>query len=429
MKNPNRARFPLAHTKLAYPWLSPHYNGGAMTSTATAASPPPDPNTWPRRLVTLGLLTAIVGSSAPIPLYPIFRQTLQLDASTMTLIFVAYIVGVLAALLSMGQVMARLANPYRLLAPALVTVALGALLMASANSLAWLVLGRLLAGLGTGAVTVAANSALVELTPGNPRRAALLSSLSFGAGSALGPILTGVLLQLQLWPLVLPFVAIATSASLALITAIQRWNSHQQLAVPGTPPPADAVAAGPVPWGGFFICAASIFSAWSLGSMNMALGPFFGQTLFNHDNFALSGYLVSAYLITTTLSQWLQRHRPMRSSFVQNCLLALFALALLALAVWQQWLWLALPALLLAGLGHGAAFGAGAGLLNQIAPPNHRASMVSWFYTAGYLASLWPLGVGFIIDHTTPATGLFSYLAATAVLLILILLGVRRGLR
>lgn len=394
--------------------------------------PPPavsDPLAWPRRLVTLGLLTAIVGSSAPIPLYPIFRDTLALDASTMTLIFVAYIVGVLAALLGLGQVMARLANPYRLLAPALVTVAIGALCMASANSLSWLLLGRLLAGLGTGGVTVAANAALLELTPGNPRRAALLSSLSFGAGSALGPILTGILLQLALWPLVMPFLAIAASALLALVAALQRWNSHRRPPGQATPAPAATLAPGPIPWTGFLICAASIFSAWSMGSMNMALGPYFGQALFGYDNYALSGYVVSGYLITTTLSQWLQRHRPMRESFVQNCLLALLGLALLAVAVRLQWLALALPALLLAGLGHGAAFGAGAGLLNQIAPPNHRARLVSWFYTAGYLASLGPLAVGVIIDHSNPATGLYSYLAATAVLLLLILAGLRRGLR
>lgn len=397
------------------------------TDTVSLASAH-DPHAWSRRLVTLGLLTAIVGSSAPIPLYPIFREHLHLDASTMTLIFVAYIFGVLFALLTMGQIMARLANPYRLMAPALVSVALGALLMTHADSLGILVAGRLLSGLGTGAVTVAANTALIELTGGNPRRAALLSSLSFGSGSAFGPILTGLLLQLDLLPTILPFAMIALSAMLSLTAAVRRWNSHRGNKTIATgPTDSQLPPPGPIPWAGFLLCAASIFTGWSMGSMNMALGPFFGQTLFGYNNFALSGYAVSAYLIATTSSQWLQRHRPLRISLMQNCLVALAGILLLATAVHLKWIWLALPALVVCGLGYGASFGAGAGLLNQIAPPNHRTRMVSWFYTAGYLASLGPLAIGFVIDHSTPLTGFHTYLAVTATLLVVMLIGVRRA--
>src|SRR5690606_5581345 len=118
-----------------------------------------------RRLVALGLTSAVVGSSTPIPLYPIYRAELGLDTFTMTLIFVVYVVAVLGALLSSGKALARFDTPHRLLAPALLIVAAGALIMSQAHSLAWLLAGRILAGLGTGCATVAANAALVELAP------------------------------------------------------------------------------------------------------------------------------------------------------------------------------------------------------------------------------------------------------------------------
>lgn len=392
-------------------------------------SPPADsadPHAWPRRLTTLGLLTAIVGSSAPIPLYPIFRQNLGLDASTMTLIFVLYVFGALLALLSMGQLLARLANPYRLLVPGLSLVAIAALLMAQANSLPLLLTGRFLAGLGTGAVTVAANAALVELSPhGNTRHAALLSSLSFGSGSSLGPILTGVALQLSLWPMVLPFVIIATSACLALVTAASRWNSHRR---PSTKPTAAPSVSSPaaIPWTGFFLCAACIVASWSMGSTAMALGPFFGDTIFGNPDYAISGYVVSAYLVVTVISQLLHRRQSLRVAFTQGCVMAIAGLLCLGVAAHAGWGWLAIASLLVVAAGHGASFGASAGLLNQIAPPQHRARLVSWFYTAGYLANLIPLGVGVLVDHTGSLVALSGYLTGTALLFLTIGILVRR---
>ncbi len=385
-----------------------------------------DPDAWPRRLITLGLLTAIVGSSAPIPLYPIFRQMLELNASTMTLIFVVYVFGALLALLSMGQLLAKLANPYRLLVPGLAMVAVAALLMAQAESLRLLLAGRFLAGLGTGAVTVAANVVLVELSPqGNARHAALLSSLSFGAGSSLGPILTGIALQLSLWPMVLPFVVIAASALLSLTVAARRWNSHRRAA--GEAPAATAPApAAPIPWAGFFTCAACIVASWSMGSTSMALGPFFGDTIFGNPDYATSGYVVSAYLVVTAISQWLHRRKVLRVAFTQGCVLAIAGLVGLGLAAHAGWGWLAIACMLVTAVGHGASFGAAAGLLNQISPPQHRSRLVSWFYTAGYLASLVPLGVGALVDRISSLPALTIYVIVIASLFFVIGILVRR---
>src|SRR5690606_38002531 len=113
-----------------------------------------------------------------------------------------------------------------LLAPSLALVALAAVVFAQAETLTGLLLGRFLAGVGTGGVTIAANAALIELAPQRSARyAAMVSSLSFGAGAALGPIATGVALQLNAWPTVLPFLLIAVSALVSFTVPVRRWNT------------------------------------------------------------------------------------------------------------------------------------------------------------------------------------------------------------
>jgi MFS family permease len=56
-------------------------------------------------------------------------------------------------------------------------------------------------------VSGAATAALAELHPrGARRQAALIASVATAGGTALGPLLAGILAQYEPWPAVLPFV-------------------------------------------------------------------------------------------------------------------------------------------------------------------------------------------------------------------------------
>src|SRR5690606_25901526 len=117
------------------------------------------------------------------------------------------------------------------------------------------------------------------------RYAALLSTLSFGAGSAIGPFLSGAALQLDLWPTVLPFILIAIMAVVSALSSMQYLRSS----TPGgmghdsadsdireaTPPPGVAS----VQWLPFALCAGTVLATWAFGSTLMALGPYFGHVL------------------------------------------------------------------------------------------------------------------------------------------------------
>lgn len=354
-------------------------------------------------MVALGLSTALVGSSAPVPLYPLYRLSLGLDAFTMTVIFVVYVVAVLTALLIAGRLAPRLGNPHRLMVPAMGLVIAGALLMALFPSLPGLLSGRILAGLGTGMATVAANAALVELSPQrNVRHAALISTLSFGAGSAFGPILTGAMLQLELWPSVLPFLLVALTALAALIASARQMR--ETIPASGAAPvqQADAGTSVRLPdriqWSAFALCAGTTLLTWSLGSSIMALGPYVGHQLLNISDFAIGGYASALFTLSGTTSQWLHRRTVPRPAFVRGSILISVGMATLCAAFLFTSPLTAAASLLLISIGYGGAFGAAAVLVNQLSPAAQRPRLVSWFYVAGYVGNLVPMLLGALTD-------------------------------
>ncbi|CNH79211.1 Major Facilitator Superfamily [Yersinia pekkanenii] len=102
--------------------------------------------------------------------------------------------------------------------PALGAVLGGALLFAIAGSFSLMFMARLLAGIGTGALTGAANLALIRFCPPDGgKRAALIATLSFTVGLALGPVFSSLSLQANFHPTVVPFVLIIVMAFAAAV--------------------------------------------------------------------------------------------------------------------------------------------------------------------------------------------------------------------
>ncbi|MBU4610394.1 MFS transporter [Achromobacter sp. GG226] len=394
-------------------------------------SPVPDPHRRLRRFIACGLTTAVVGSSTPIPLYPIYRAELGLDALTMTMIFVVYVAAVLCALLVAPAILARLRNPYRLLVPGLGIVTLGALTLAQADSLAGLLAGRIIAGIGTGCVTSSVNMAMVDLSPGRDvRHAAMVSTLSFGAGSALGPALSGGILQLGIWPLVTPFVLVSIAALVTAVPAARRWHDTATATAPVAGQPATPrPARDPIPWAAFGLCSALIILSWGLGSILMALGPFFGDRLLGVSDYALTGYAVALFTLTGTTSQWLHRRAHLRRGLVRGAIIVAVGLSLAFTGLLLGSVpWVA-GALVLTSFGQGGAFACGAALLQQVAPPSQRVRMVSWFYMAGYVGNLLPLLLGAITDRFGAMSATLGFLVVCVAAMIGIATGARRVFR
>jgi len=388
-----------------------------LPSRLNSASPSPPPRAlWKvRALVTISLMIGVMGSSVPTPLYPLYQARLHLPSFTTTAIFFAYVVGVLSALLIGGRLADRVRDRRKLMLPALGMVAMGAVLLALAQGLGMLLAGRLLAGMGTGTLTGAANAALLDLEPPqHKQRAALFGTAAFTLGSILGPILSGLALQSGFYPLVAPFLVIV---SITLAAGYGLWRQPlRRAATPAQTSPSHAAHAAPRALPArrvaqlMLLSCISLSIVWGVGSSLMAMGPSLGEKLLHIHDYALSGYASSLLAACAGAAQFFSQRAASSSAFRYGNMVFATGLACAIASLLLTQAWLMGVAVLITGLGFGAAFIGAAGIVNQIAPPQRRGLMVSLFYIAGYIGNAWPMLLGIITDHIGPMTAAMTLL-------------------
>ena len=145
--------------------------------------------------MAIALASLLLGANLASPLYAVYRDRFAFNGLVLTLVFAVYALVLAPSLLLFGELSDRIGRrPVILGGLAMGTIALG--LFALASGLAWLFAARIAQGLSVGMAGGAATAALVELDPRDDRgHAALLATLAQTAGSAAGPLLTGVLAE------------------------------------------------------------------------------------------------------------------------------------------------------------------------------------------------------------------------------------------
>src|SRR5262249_42272120 len=153
------------------------------------------------------LLAVAVGLSALItPLYLIYQQQFGFSQVTLTLIYAAYVIGNIAALLFFGRVSDRAGRRLTALS-GIATLIVAALVFLFADGIASLYIARILSGLGIGIASGTGNAWLAELVGKNDKtRAAVIGTSTNFLGLGVAPLLSGVLAQYAPWPLQLSFI-------------------------------------------------------------------------------------------------------------------------------------------------------------------------------------------------------------------------------
>src|SRR5689334_25429752 len=104
----------------------------------------------------------MASTSAPSPIYPLYRERWGFSVTTLTLVFAVYVAGLVGALLTVGSLSDHLGRRPVLVASLLLAAAGSAMLWA-AGGVFWLVLARLIPGIASGSATRALAAALLEL--------------------------------------------------------------------------------------------------------------------------------------------------------------------------------------------------------------------------------------------------------------------------
>ncbi|MCK1798662.1 MFS transporter [Streptomyces sp. XM4193] len=367
-----------------------------MQSLPAGRTPPRTPSS--RRLSfalhTSILIALLAASSAPTPLYPRYQAQWQLSSLDITVVFSAYALALLIALLTTGSLSDHVGRRPVLLGALAVQIASVAL-FATADGLTALIGARVLQGIATGVATGAAGAALLDLEdPARPGRPALANSIAPVTGMAAGVLAATLAVRFAPVPTITihaALIAVFAAQAIALVgtseTVRRRPGALRSLRPrPALPPEAART---------LLLNGAGVVAVWALGGFHSSLGPDFTRLVSPGGPEYADGMAFFALTAVAAPTVYATRRMPTDvSALVGSC--AVVPAAVLTVGA----LWLANPVLLFAGAAL-AGFGFGAvsrGALRAVVdsvPARERSGTLASYYVLGYLAmSLPAVGAG-----------------------------------
>jgi MFS family permease len=335
-----------------------------------------------------------MGSTVLTPLYVLYKQAFGFSEITLTLVYAAYVIGNLTAVLFLGRISDQIGRS-RTAMPAIGLAAISSLLFLFARGTTWLFLGRMLSGLAVGLAAGAGTAWLVELDE-NKAHATLMATGGNFVGLAVGSLLAGMLAEYAPWPLRLPYIAyLAILAMIAFMisrtreTVLQKDHRFSEISLR----PRFGVPSGIRSQ--FIAPAATAFATFAFIGFYAALLPSLLAESLGQKNHAVAGAIVCLLFAVAAAAVVAGRNLKSRTAMFAGLALLLPSLVLLVLAQMLASMPLMLVGTTVSGVA--AAFGYRGSLevVNQIAPPDHRAGTVSSYLVVCFTGNSVPvIGVG-----------------------------------
>jgi len=374
-----------------------------------ALSCPPTTAGWKIPAAAWMVTAVFILSNSATPLYLHWQRQFAFSSGTLTVIFAAYIIGLLGALLIAGQLSDRLGRKAVLLPGFLIAMAACGL-FATAASVGALIAARFLTGVAVGVIVSAGMAAVVDAGgPDRKRQASQAASIAMVLGAGLGPLLAGTLAQQLDHPAGPLFATVFALLASALATM---W------ALPMPPRAGIGSGGGPlrlpsVPAQNRLDLAlgVAVFApGLSATSFVLALGPALLSKLLHVTSPLLAGGTACLMFMSATAVQFAVRKLPIRTILMLGATAtALSMLALIGV------IHAALPALLLtaaslAGMGQGLGQLGGLTAIGMRVPDHQRAQANSLLNIGAYIpAGLLPVATGFLMDHAGMAVGATTF--------------------
>lgn len=380
----------------------------------SAVAPPRAGNPW---LAAWPVTAVFVLSNAPTPLYVLWQHRLGFSAGTLTVIFAAYIAGLLASLLVAGRASDRLGRKPVVL-PGVLLALVACALFATATSVLALGIARLLAGIAVGITVSAGMAAVVDVGgPERARTATLAASTAMVFGAGLGPLLAGALSEALPGATVTIFVLSAVlllSAAVVIARLPLRRPAERGtggwVRVPAVPRAQRRHVAL-----GIAVFAPGITST----SFMLSLGPALLAGVLGTSNRLLAGATVFVMFGAATTVQFAARRLAVRATLLTGAIAALACMAALLVAVYTHWIPAIVVTAVLAGAAQGMGQLGGLTLISAHVPERRRAEANALLNFGGYIpAALLPVGTGYLSDAVgiTAGSTVFAVVLAVAAL-------------
>lgn len=351
-------------------------------------------------------LLVMAGANLATALYASYAIEFRFSSLVLTTVFATYAVVLVPALILFGRLSDRFGRR-AVVALGLVTAIAGLAVFAAAQSALWLYGARALQGLAVGMISGAATAALVELDPaGDRRRSSLFAGLAQSGGSAVGPLLAGVLVQWAPAPRQLSYLVMlaATAAAAVLVLRVpkQAAGEREPWRVQLPRVPADLL-------GSFFRVSVTAGIVWATLALFLSVVPTYARDLLDATNIALLSTVAALSVVASCVAQVAARGLVGSGRRPQALGLVVLAggLVLLVVASPLHSLPLLVLGSLAAGAGHGLAFINAQQELNELAPPERRGEVTAAFVACIYfLVASSVISVGLLDEAVSLATAL-----------------------
>lgn len=353
--------------------------------------------------VSFAMIVGVMGIALISPLYALYKEAWQLQASDISFIYVIYMIGALCGLLFLGRLPDRVGfRP--MMQGGLMLALLGTFISMISTDMVVLSIGRFVVGIASSMLTTSSTLGLSRLSPsGNMQRVAMMTGFLMAFGFGLGPLVGGITGQWAPAPLVTTYIPTLLLGALGLIALFRltlpkgasvreplRWHDVlPKLTWPG----ANTSKA-------FVLTCCLPFLAFGVFGLYASMAPLFLDKLVPWHGPMVSGTAIALILFASAAVQVVVGRLPTHWCGAAGLISLALSNALLMVNLWASSAILFGSGVLLTAIGHGMCMLAGMSMVNRLATPSNRSGMMATYLVIGYIGSMLPMmGVGWIADH------------------------------
>lgn len=375
---------------------------------------------------TIALLIFTMGTSIVTPLLPLYQREFHLTNGQVTLLFATYTLTVVPTMLVMGGVSDRVGRK-KVMAPAMVSIALAAIVLGWASNVEMLFAGRVLQGLAIGSFLGVGTAFIVDhARPGEKAWSAVVAGLAFRLGFGLGPGLAGIIAQNSSQPIRAPFEAYLVLMVVAFAAfAMTPETIRREKASRGPWRIQVGVPAGQMAGFATFLAPAA-FTLGFLDATLLSVVPLYMVSVLGVTNLAIVGLVGFLELGLGGVTPLFARGVAPRQAVMWGVGGGAVASLLVVSASQVSSVALVLIAAAVIGLLNGLTLQGATAICGVSVPILERGKLLSALYMCAYAGTIPTIGLGYLSQAIgiTAALGIFS--AASLVLAaVVIVLGGR----
>jgi MFS family permease len=371
-------------------------------------------NTATTVMAVFTAMTFAACGAAPTPLYQQYQESFGLTPIVLTIVFAAYVVSLLAALLTVGSLSDYIGRrPAIMAALALNIVAM--LMFVAADSAGALIAARAVQGFATGLATATLGATILDT---DRIRGPVLNSVTAFAGLTAGSLGAAALVTYAPDPQQFVYLVLL---ALSAVEMLILWYMPETVAAkpgalaslrPYVHVPAQARRA-------LFEVTPVTIASWALGGFYFSLMPSLVRVATDVTLPIVGGLVVAALTFSGAVAVVSLRNVTAVRILAGGIPALVAGVAITLAGVGTQLVGLMLAGTIVAGLGFGAAFAGAMRTVMPLAQAHERAGLLSAFYVEGYLSFSLP---AILAGLLAPMTGLpltaYVYGAAVIVLAI-----------